>query len=87
MAKTPPEILFEAPNGDRYWIRRVMPRKRKPGIASAWPPDGWLCAPEGQKRNLNATRPTALDAIAHATGIGVDQPWTVKTARDIEARA
>lgn len=86
MARTPPEVTFEAPDGRTFWIRRIPPKKRMPGVASGWPPEGWVCAPEGENRDLNATRPTIADAIAHATGIGIDQPWIVSTARALEER-
>lgn len=86
MARTAAQTTFEAPNGRTYWIRRVPPKKRLPGIAGAWPPDGWICAPDGEERILNATRPTIADAIAHATGIGMDQPWITRTAQELEEK-
>ena len=33
---------------------------------------------------LNATRPTVADAVAHATGIGVDQPWIASISAELE---
>lgn len=76
---------FETPDGRRFTIRYQSGGKRRPGIAGAWPPTGWICAPEGQELDINATRPDVRDAIAHATRIGPDQPWLVELADRLDA--
>lgn len=78
---------FEAPDGRKYWIRRVPPGKSLPGAGAAWPPSGWVCAPEGVEHDLNATRPTIEDAVSHATGIGIDQPWIAEITAELTKKA
>jgi hypothetical protein len=87
MARAGTTKTFETPDGRPFWIRRIPPGKQMTGAAIAWPPQGWVCAPEGVEHDLNATRPTIADAIAHATGIGVDQPWIASISAELEQDA
>lgn len=87
MARTEATHTFQTPDGRSFWIRRVLPGKPLPGSGAAWPPSGWVCGPEGVEHDLNATRPTIQDAVAHATGIGIDQPWIAEVTADLDARA
>lgn len=87
MARTPPTHTFQTPDGRTFWIRRVPPGKPMPGASAGWPPSGWVCAPEGVEHDLNATRPTIEDAVAQATGIGIDQPWIFTISEELAERA
>ena len=87
MARTAVIHTFETPDGRRFGISRVRPGKPMAGASAGWPPNGWICAPEGVEHDLNATRPTIEDAIAHATGIGIDQPWIASVGAEVRETA
>lgn len=87
MARTIPTQTFDTPDGRRFWLRHIPPGKPMAGASAGWPPTGWVCAPEGVEHDLNATRPTIQDAVAHATGIGVDQPWIAEISGELAEKA